>query len=231
MPLTVREIFPTLQGEGSRTGSPAIFVRLTGCNLWSGREDGRARGKGDCAAWCDTDFFSGEAMSGPELASKVLALAKAEGMNRPLVVFTGGEPLLQMGSPQKETEIRSLLSTLLQAGAETALETNGTRPMPRWLAPYWKHVTVSPKGLRSKPGSIEHLQAMAATDLKIVVPCPMSIPDLLDVYRGGLVFFQPRDDGAVPTLNPGANLALARGLAALYGGRVSIQTHKLLGLP
>lgn len=228
MPFHVHEIFPTLQGEGSRTGCPAIFIRLAGCNLWDGIEEHRGSGTGDCARWCDTDFRRGDRMTVEDLVTTVADWALVEGMTRPLVVITGGEPLLQLRAHLGDAE--RLLVALRRAGMDTALETNGTRPMPRELAPCWSHVTVSPKGLRAAPGSVDHLHPLDAQDLKIVVPCPMAVEDLVKLYRGATLYFQPRDE-RVSTLDPGANLALARKLAAQHGGRVSIQTHKLLGLP
>lgn len=229
MPFHVREIFVTLQGEGSRTGSPAIFVRFAGCNLWSGIEDQRNRGIGDCALWCDTDFHRGDRMTVEEIVGAVADRALAEGMISPLVVFTGGEPLLQFKRNVQDGE--RLLIALRRAGTETALETNGTQEMPHELAPLWSHVTVSPKGLRAVPGSTDHLRPLAAQDLKVVVPCPIPVEDLRKLYPRATLYFQPKDEWGISTLDPGANLALARRLAAQHGGRLSIQTHKLLGLP
>lgn len=229
MALIVHALFPTLQGEGSRTGQPAIFVRLAGCNLWSGHAELRAKGAGDCAGWCDTDFVGGERLEGHDLAQRVIALAKAEGMAAPLVVFTGGEPLLQLASQYRQKDVSLLMQSLRLHGAEIALETNGTKEIPSWLGGFFDHVTVSPKGLRSDPGSVEHLRPLAeASDLKIVVPCPMPVEDLLAVYPGARLYFQPRDEGG----DHGSDaFAQACRLAALHGGRVSIQTHKLMGLP
>lgn len=227
MPFHVREIFPTLQGEGSRTGSPAIFIRLAGCNLWSGVEGHRDRGIGDCALWCDTDFLRGDRMTVEDLVRTIADLALVEGMSRPLVVFTGGEPLLQLSRDPEESA--HLLTALRRAGMETALETNGTHPMPRAIAPCWSHVTVSPKGLRAVPGSVDHLHPLDAQDLKIVVPCPMPVEDLVKLYPGATLYFQPRDDQDGSTGR--SHLQEALGLARRFGGRVSIQTHKFAGMP
>lgn len=227
MSFSVREVFATLQGEGSRAGQPAIFVRLAGCNLWSGHEAHRARGRGDCAAWCDTQFVGGDLLSGDAVLNRIRALAAAEDMARPLVVFSGGEPLLQLARLGTEGEVIDLMDDLRAGGAQIALETNGTREMPPWLAPRFDHVTVSPKGLRGAGGSVDHLRPMVAQDLKIVVPCPMLAAELIQLYPGATLYFQPRDDGD----GGRANLDQARHLAAHFGGRVSIQTHKLLGLP
>lgn len=109
----IKEIFHTLQGEGFWTGRPACFVRFAGCNLWSGLERDRARDsrRAPCAEWCDTDFAGGAKMSAEEIL---------EGVGRAdMVVFTGGEPLLQLD--------QSLVSAL--GGRYLALETNGTTPL------------------------------------------------------------------------------------------------------
>lgn len=226
MDLRVREVFATIQGEGSRTGSPAVFIRLAGCNLWSGHEEGRAAGRGDCAAWCDTQFIGGERMTGAALADRALQVAEDAGMVRPLFVVSGGEPLLQLGSGRRAAHALELLDRLRAVG-ETALETNGTRPMLDWLAPKWDHVTVSPKGLRAAPGSVEHLRAFKVTDLKVVVPCPMEIAALAALYPHDHLYLQPRDDGEQGR----ANMAEAQRLAATLGGRLSVQTHKYIGVP
>jgi organic radical activating enzyme len=121
-----------------------------------------------------------------------------------------------------------LMKGLRDGGAEIALETNGTLSIPSWLVDYFDHVTVSPKGRRGAPASTEHLKFVKANDLKIVVPCPMAVEDLLSLYTGASLYLQPRDDGGDVGA---AALDEARLLAARHGGRVSIQVHKLLGLP
>src|SRR5262245_19909958 len=94
VPYRVKEMFYSLQGEGANAGRPAVFVRFAGCNLWSGREEDRGNGPGACSAWCDTDFRGGTVYENAgELAADVFSLwPKSE---RPFVVLTGGEPLLQ----------------------------------------------------------------------------------------------------------------------------------------
>lgn len=230
MPFRVREIFPTLQGEGSRTGQPAVFLRLSGCNLWSGLEKDRPKGAGGCAAWCDTDFHHGTPYEVDQLVEMATELAL--GWKTPLLVLTGGEPLLQLGSPSRLAEAERLLVSLLRRGWETALETNGTRPLPRELAPLFTHVTVSPKPLRGVDGEVlsgtEHLQALRADDLKIVVPTPFPVAELVDLYRKAHLYFQPMDQGGDRGT---AALHEAVRLARHYGGRVSLQVHKLAGLP
>ncbi|HSJ74925.1 MAG TPA: 7-carboxy-7-deazaguanine synthase, partial [Gemmatimonadales bacterium] len=132
----VKEIFYTLQGEGANTGRPAVFCRFAGCNLWSGREQDRADAT---CRFCDTDFVGtdgpggGRFGSADELASAVLAAWPRDNANRPFVVCTGGEPLLQLDEP--------LVDALHQTGFEIAVETNGTKAVPAGVD--W--VCVSPK--------------------------------------------------------------------------------------
>lgn len=227
MGLSVKEIFGTFQGEGSRAGQPAIFVRLAGCNLWSGLEAGRATGKGDCAQWCDTDFVHGTRYEPDALVEAIRQEAAASGLSRVLVVLTGGEPLLQIGREDGLVVVESMR----RLGWEVAIETNGTRPISRELAPLLSHVTVSPKGLRGvglEPNpSTEHLHSFAATDLKVVVPCPMPLGELLRLYPRAVLYFQPRDSGDVGAGQMQAALHLAR----LHGGRLCLQTHKFAGMP
>lgn len=127
MNYTVKEIFYSLQGEGANVGRPAVFCRFSGCNLWSGREEDRPRA---VCQFCDTDFVGTDGQGGGRFASaEDLERAIAgrwpcdpSGRARPLVVFTGGEPLLQLDKP--------LVRALHEAGFEVAIETNGTRLPP-----------------------------------------------------------------------------------------------------
>src|SRR4029079_6037641 len=102
MGYAVKETFYTLQGEGANAGRAAVFIRFAGCNLWSGREEDREKGPGSCSVWCDTNFLGtdgpggGRFFSAKSLAAHARALWKAESPDRPLVVCTGGEPLLQL---------------------------------------------------------------------------------------------------------------------------------------
>jgi 7-carboxy-7-deazaguanine synthase (Cx14CxxC type) len=134
----VKEVFYTLQGEGHHAGAPAIFVRFAGCNLWSGREQDRTHDtvKGNCAAWCDTDFRGTDGVNGGrytpgELATIVERLWPSVVGRR--VVLTGGEPLLQAD--------KALVDALHRHGFAVHVETNGTLPLPCWID--W--VTASPK--------------------------------------------------------------------------------------
>lgn len=113
----IREVFDTLQGEGLRAGTRAVFVRFTGCNLWDGRPEHRDRGKGACALWCDTDFATGNQMTATELLSRMDAAWPEDGEPR-WCVLTGGEPALQLDE--------DLLNALQNGGWKVAVETNGT---------------------------------------------------------------------------------------------------------
>lgn len=224
----VREMFSTFQGEGSRAGQPAVFVRLSGCNLWTGHEKDRDASKFDCGGWCDTDFAGGDPYECDALVEAVAELAA--GMSTVLIVLTGGEPMLQLGHADGRGV--DLVASMRRRGWVVAVETNGTRPVPRELAPLLSHVTVSPKAARvdgaASPGT-DHLRSFAAQDLKIVVPCPMPIDALVKLYPRAELFFQPRDLGGGDS---GATyLQEALRLARDHGGRVSLQTHKFAGMP
>src|SRR5689334_16017647 len=156
MAYSIKEIFYTLQGEGANTGRPAVFCRFAGCNLWTGHERDRAEA---ICQFCDTDFVGtdgeggGRFESASEVAravsSKWLALRSAK--IRPLVVCTGGEPLLQLDAP--------LVAALQSEGFEVAIETNGTRLPP----PGVDWVCVSPKA-----GA--ELSLRSGHELKLIFP-------------------------------------------------------------
>ena len=104
--LRIKEIFSTMQGEGSKAGMPAIFIRLAGCNLWSGLEKFRHKGKGDCALWCDTDFVKGDKYSDSELIADLEKLT--ENWKKKFIVITGGEPTLQFKKDKNLDVIKRL---------------------------------------------------------------------------------------------------------------------------
>ena len=153
---SVKEIFPTLQGEGAHAGRAAVFCRFSGCNLWSGREEDRATA---ICQFCDTDFIGVDGIGGGkfsiagELASAIEAawLTTAAGRHYRYVVFTGGEPLLQLDE--------ALLQALHALQFEIAVETNGTLPLPAGID--W--VCVSPKA-----GT--ELVVKQADEIKLAVP-------------------------------------------------------------
>ena len=213
MTYSVKEVFYTLQGEGARTGRPAVFCRFAGCNLWSGREQDRA--KATCT-FCDTDFRGtdgergGKYASAEDLAETIRAAwpADTDPGATPYVVCTGGEPLLQLDTP--------LIEALHARGFEIAVETNGTRPAPPGID--W--VCVSPKAAAP-------LALTQGHELKLVYPQPDAPPERFADLDFEHFFLQPMDgpDAARHTRETVAYcLAHPR-------WRLSLQTHKLLGIP
>lgn len=210
----VKELYYTLQGEGARTGRAAVFCRFAGCNLWSGREEDRAAAT---CSFCDTDFVGTDGPGGGRFDSP-RALAQAitatwcngaveQGGGRRYVVFTGGEPLLQLDAP--------LVDECHDLGFETAVETNGTIAPPPGID--W--LTVSPK-----PGAI--LVVTSGDELKLVYPQEIT-PESVAGLAFELFYLQPRD---------GPDLAQNTARAIDYcrrhpRWRLSVQTHKLLGIP
>jgi 7-carboxy-7-deazaguanine synthase (Cx14CxxC type) len=214
MPYAVKEIFYTLQGEGAQTGRPAVFCRFAGCNLWTGREEDRAEA---VCRFCDTDFVGTDGPGGgkfreaSELARAIAAAwPDAAGRAGRFVVCTGGEPLLQM-DPE-------LVEALHAEGFEVAVETNGTQEPPPGID--W--LTVSPKagaGLAVRRGS----------ELKLVYPQEESAaqPERFEGLAFQHFFLQPMDG---PNLEANTAAAL-RYCLSHPRWRLSLQTHKLLGIP
>jgi 7-carboxy-7-deazaguanine synthase len=208
---TVKEIFYTLQGEGANAGRPAVFCRFTGCNLWSGREADRADA---VCTFCDTDFVG----VGPDGGRFATASALADAVSarwpwsassgaRPLVVCTGGEPLLQLDD--------GAVSALHAAGFEVAIETNGTRRAP--TAVDW--ICVSPK-------STAPLVQTSGNELKLVFPQPDAPPERFESLAFDHFFLQPMDG---PVVDANTRQAVAYCLAHPRW-RLSVQTHKALGI-
>jgi 7-carboxy-7-deazaguanine synthase len=210
MTYTVKEIFYTLQGEGAQTGRPAVFLRFSGCNLWTGREEDRAAAE---CSFCDTDFVGvgpdgGRFRTAQDLAAAVRAAwPVASTTARPLVVCTGGEPLLQLDDPA--------VAALHDAGFEIAVETNGTQPAPAGID--W--LTVSPKGRTQ-------LRLARGSELKLVYPQADAPPERFETLDFAHFFLQPMDG---PEVERNTRLALAYCLAHPRW-RLSLQTHKLLGI-
>jgi 7-carboxy-7-deazaguanine synthase (Cx14CxxC type) len=214
---TVKELFPTLQGEGTHTGRAAVFCRFAGCNLWSGREEDRATA---VCKFCDTDFVGSDGDGGgkfetaQELANAIESSwrSTSAGPQQRYVVFTGGEPLLQLDE--------QLIEKLHQKGFEVAIETNGTIKVPKGVD--W--VCVSPKA-----GS--DLIVLQANELKLVIPQEGqdSLERLLARfekmdYRNR--FLQPMDG-----VNLKINTELAISLCQKRPlWRLSLQSHKLIGI-
>jgi len=210
---TVKEIYYTLQGEGARTGRAAVFCRFAGCNLWTGREEDRA----SAACWfCDTDFVGtdgpggGRFASAGDLAAAIAACwqeAVGAEVGRPYVVFTGGEPLLQLDDPA--------VTACHQAGFEVAVETNGTIAPPPGID--W--LTVSPK-----PGST--LVVTRGNELKLVYPQQVA-PEAVASLDFEVFYLQPLDAPDRDT-----NTAMVLDYCRRHPRwRVSLQIHKLLGIP
>ncbi|CAK0782193.1 7-carboxy-7-deazaguanine synthase [Gammaproteobacteria bacterium] len=204
----VKEIFTTLQGEGTHTGRVAVFCRFAGCNLWSGRE--RDRRVAGCS-FCDTDFRGIDGPGGGRFESaRALAEAVAArwpGGGAPWVVCTGGEPALQLDT--------SLVDALHHEGFEVAVETNGTRPLPVGLD--W--ICVSPKG-----GAPLHITT--GDELKLVFPQPDLDPGRFTALGFRHFILQPLDDG-----DRDNNLRLAIAYCLVHPQwRLGLQTHKLIGI-
>jgi 7-carboxy-7-deazaguanine synthase (Cx14CxxC type) len=222
MTYTVKEIFYTLQGEGAQAGRAAVFCRFSGCNLWSGREEDRSRA---VCRFCDTDFVGtgpdgGKFKGANELADAIDRSWAGEGrfaseassplsasLPRKYVVCTGGEPLLQVDE--------NLISELHQRGFEVAVETNGTRPAP----PSLDWICVSPKA--GAP-----LVQMTGSELKLVYPQDDAPPEKFEQLGFRHFFLQPMDGP-----DTAANTERAIEYCLRHPRwRLSVQTHKLVGL-
>ena len=209
MAYSVKEIFYTLQGEGGQAGMPAVFCRFAGCNLWSGREIDRERA---ICRFCDTDFVGTDGLGGGKFAD-AQALADAvsgfwgAGEQDRFVVLTGGEPMLQIDD--------AIVDALHAAGFRIAIESNGTLP----VHPGIDWVCISPKA-----GSI--VVQRSGDELKLVWPQPGT--DIADVERWDFanLLLQPLDDPQADA-NRDACVAL---VMERPQWRLSLQTHKMLGL-
>lgn len=206
---TVREIFYTLQGEGARTGRPAVFCRFSGCNLWTGREADRAAA---VCRFCDTEFVGvgpdgGKFATAGELAAAVRSAWQGNGSGRPYVVCTGGEPLLQLD--------RAAIVAFHEAGLEVAVETNGTCLPPEGID--W--TTVSPK---AEANTI----LTRGDELKLVYPQSGAPPERFADWNFGAFYLQPMDG---PDVEANTRSALEYCLRHPQW-RLSLQTHKLLGI-
>jgi 7-carboxy-7-deazaguanine synthase len=221
MSYTVKEIFYTLQGEGANAGRPAVFCRFAGCNLWSGREEDRATA---VCQFCDTDFVGTDGPGGGKFqTAELLATAVAAAWpfppsgcaaqldrfrEQPLVVCTGGEPLLQLDA--------ALVAALHEYGFEIAIETNGTHLPPIGID--W--ICMSPK-------TGTELILRRGNELKLIFPQDGAEPERFIALDFQHFFLQPMD---------GPHRARNTQLAVQYclthpQWRLSLQTHKLLGIP
>lgn len=207
----MKEIFYTLQGEGTNTGRAAVFCRFAGCNLWSGRAVGRKRA---ICQFCDTDFVGTDGPGGGlfrsagALADAVAAAWRGGAPARRFVVCTGGEPLLQLDEPA--------IKALHELDFEIAIETNGTRPVPEGVD--W--VCVSPKAGTS-------LVVAHGDELKLVYPQPGAEPERFERLSFPRLLLQPMDGP-----EQAANTAAAVGYCLAHPQwKLSLQTHKYLGIP
>ena len=211
MTYAIKEIFYTLQGEGARAGRSAVFCRFAGCNLWSGREQDRVDAS---CRYCDTDFIGidgplgGKFTDAAALAKTIDGLWPARHPAGKYVVFTGGEPLLQLDAP--------LINAMHAAGYEVAVETNGTLPVPQGVD--W--VCVSPKAGAA-------LVVTKGDELKVVLPQEGLDLDELEKRDFSHFFVQPMDNADIQ-----ANTRLAVEFCLKNPRwRLSLQTHKILQIP
>lgn len=211
MSYSVKEIYYTLQGEGANAGRAAVFCRFAGCNLWTGREEDRADAICD---FCDTDFVGtdgpggGKFASAGELVDAILTEWQGGTGSRPLIVCTGGEPLLQLDV--------ELIDGLHDWGFEIAIETNGTLEAPDGID--W--ICVSPKA--GAP-----LAQRNGDELKLVFPQKDAPPELFEDLDFKHFFLQPMDG---PDKEENTRLAIEYCLRKPKW-RLSLQTHKLIGIP
>ncbi|MEM7581747.1 MAG: 7-carboxy-7-deazaguanine synthase [Acidobacteriota bacterium] len=214
MSYAVKEIYYTLQGEGVNAGRPAVFLRFAGCNLWSGREVDRPKGRGGCSTWCDTDFVGTDGPGGgrfaaaDDLVAAVSAMWPETSAPERLVVCTGGEPLLQLDA--------ALVGELHAAGFAVAVETNGTRQPPSGID--W--ICVSPKA-----GT--ELSLRSGHELKLVFPQVGMEPERFVDLAFDHFLLQPMDG---PDREHNTRAAL-RYCLEHPRWRLSLQTHKYLDIP
>ena len=211
MTYAVKETFYTLQGEGMRAGRPAVFCRFAGCNLWSGREVDRANAQ---CTFCDTEFVGTDGAGGGKfdsatgLADHVTSLWPQQVGGKRYVVFTGGEPLLQLDE--------DVIAAVHRQGFEIAVETNGTIKAPPGID--W--ICVSPK-------SGNALAQLQGQELKLVYPQPGAEPERFEALAFENFLLQPMWGADTPD-----NMrAAARYCMEHPRWRLSVQTHKWIGIP
>ena len=210
MKYSVKEIYYTLQGEGYHTGRPAVFIRFSGCNLWTGHEKDRS---GAICNWCDTDFVGTDGINGgkfsvEEIINIINSLWNGNILSEPYVVCTGGEPLLQMDD--------SLIKALHKAGFEIGLETNGTMIPPDGID--W--ICVSPKANAD-------LILKNGNELKVVYPqCGMN-PRIHEKLKFDHFYIQPMDG-----VDQKDNIKRSEKFVLDHPQwKLSLQTHKIMGIP
>lgn len=209
----VKSIFWTVQGEGAQAGTAAVFVRFTGCNKWSGEESTRRLGTTQCAQWCDTDFIGQDGENGgayelSALVEKVVAIAQGTR----LIVFTGGEPALQVTAP--------IIDALKRKGFTLAIETNGSIELPVGLD--W--VCVSPKALATGDGC--DLKVTRGNELKLAWPQVGIDPEMFADLDFKHFSVQPIDG---PDKEDNTRLCLEY-IREFPQWKLSVQTHKMIGV-
>ncbi len=213
MSYKIKEIFYTLQGEGGQAGRAAVFCRFSGCNLWSGREEDRTKA---ICQFCDTDFWGMDGENGGKydtptaLAAKVAAVWGDTKRGKPLVVCTGGEPMLQLDE--------ELCEAFHIEGFDIAIETNGTISIPFQASLDW--VCVSPK-------ANTELKVLKGDELKLVYPQIGIEPQMFENLDFTHFFLQPMDS---PLKAQNTQAALNFCLRNPKW-RLSLQTHKILNIP
>lgn len=207
---SVKEIFFSLQGEGAQSGRASIFCRFTGCNLWSGREQDRIKAICD---FCDTDFIGTDGQNGgkfknaQDLCNFLKSFWPADTRTRPYIIFTGGEPALQLD--------QTLVDCCHEYGFEIAIETNGTKPLPERID--W--VCVSPK-------ADAELVITQGNELKLVYPQPLAPPEKFVGLDFEHFYLQPMD-------GPARQLYTKEVIDFCLSHprwKLSIQNHKVLGI-
>lgn len=206
----VKEIYFTFQGEGFHTGRPAVFCRFSGCNLWSGREEDRSDA---ICKFCDTDFWGTDGVNGgkyelEELVAKCLETWNTEFDQQAYIVFTGGEPALQLD--------QKLVDALHQNNFEIAIETNGTLPLPNGID--W--ICMSPKANTD-------IVVTKGNELKLVHPQEGLDPTEFVNLDFDHFYLQPMDS---PTQNENT-VEVIKYCNIHPAWKVSLQTHKLLNIP
>lgn len=210
MVYSVKEIFYTLQGEGAQAGRPAVFCRFSGCNLWSGREEDRSEAQ---CSFCDTDFVGTNGINGGKFKTAEALVKSIESEwqgvgGTPMVVCTGGEPLLQLDE--------TLIEALHAAGFFIAVETNGTVPPPEgidWLC-------VSPK-------ADAEVIVRSGHELKLVYPQKLAPPANFEALAFKHFYLQPMDSPALKT-NTEAAVAYCKANPKWH---LSVQSHKYIDIP
>ncbi len=212
MVYSVKEIFYTLQGEGAQAGRPAVFIRFAGCNLWSGLERDRATAQ---CTFCDTDFVGTDGQNGgkykcDELVNIAVDLWPQDDMTESYIIFTGGEPCLQLD--------KALIEALHEKGFELAIETNGTLAVPEGID--W--ICVSPK-------TIAPLVQAQGDELKLVYPQQHLSPATFEDLPFAHFYLQPMDVEDTAHLQHNIQASVSYCLQHPQW-QLSLQTHKIIGI-